>query len=115
MLRLDRHPLGPRVFAFGRRIHEWHLGLAIVAVVLGGRAAGAWHLTLVPALLAAAGGWLILKDWRDLVPAKRDTYSWRIGLTVIPRRCGRIAARTACLRSPRASPSRSVSSTCSRR
>jgi lysyl-tRNA synthetase class 2 len=80
VLRLDRHPLGPRVFAFGRRIHEWHLGLAVLAIVLGGRAAGAWHLTLVPALLAAAGGWLILKDWRDLVPAKRDTYSWRIGL-----------------------------------
>jgi lysyl-tRNA synthetase class 2 len=80
VLRLDRHPLGPRVFAFGRRIHEWHLGLAVLAVVLAGLTAGTWHFTLVPAVLVAAGVWLILKDWRDLVPAKRDTYSWRIGL-----------------------------------
>ena len=28
MLRLERHRLGPRVFVFGRRIHEWHLGRA---------------------------------------------------------------------------------------
>ena len=64
----------------GRRIHEWQLGLAVIALVLAGRAAGVWHLSLVSGLGAAAGGWLVVKDWRDLVPSKRDTSSWRLGL-----------------------------------
>jgi lysyl-tRNA synthetase class 2 len=80
MIRLHRHPHGPRVYALGCRIHEWQLGLTMLAVDFAGRAAGAWHLTLVPLLTAGAGCWLILKDWRDLVPSKRDTSSWRIGL-----------------------------------
>jgi lysyl-tRNA synthetase class 2 len=37
-------------------------------------------MSIVPLLAAAAGVWLIAKDWRDLVPSKRDTSSWRVGL-----------------------------------
>ena len=80
MLRLHRHPHGPRVYALGVRIHEWHLGAAAIAVVLAGRAAEIWHLTLVPVLALVAGAWLVLKDWRDIVPALRDTSAWRLGL-----------------------------------
>jgi lysyl-tRNA synthetase class 2 len=80
MFRVHRHPYGPRVYALGYRIHEWHGGIALLALVLVGDAAGAWHLTLVPLLAAAAGSWLVLKDWRDLVPSKRDTSAWRLGL-----------------------------------
>ena len=31
MLKVERHRLGPRVYVLGRRIHEWHLGLAVLA------------------------------------------------------------------------------------
>ena len=30
MLRIDRHRLGPRVYVLGTRIHEWHLGAALL-------------------------------------------------------------------------------------
>jgi len=80
VIRLHQHPHGPRVYALGRRIHEWHLGLAVLAAVFAGKAVGAWQLTLVPGLIAAAGGWLVLKDWRDFVPSQRDTAAWRLGL-----------------------------------
>ena len=80
MIRLQRHRHGPRVFVLGRRVHEWQLGAGIVGLVVAGHAAGAWQLSLVPLVAAAAGGWLIVKDWRDLVPSKRDTSSWRVGL-----------------------------------
>jgi len=52
----------------------------VLAFVIAGDAAGAWRLSLVPGLGAAAGAWLVVKDWRDLVPSKRDTASWRLGL-----------------------------------
>ena len=31
MLKVERHRLGLRVYVFGLRIHEWHLGLAVLA------------------------------------------------------------------------------------
>ena len=32
MLELHRHPLGVRVYVLRRRIHEWHVGFALLAV-----------------------------------------------------------------------------------
>src|SRR5256885_12664901 len=82
VLRIDRHRLGPRVYVLGARIHEWHLG----AVLLLGLAAGAaFHHVGDGAgtgVAVAAGIWLVLKDWRDLHPAHRDTTSWRLGLHI---------------------------------
>src|SRR5256714_10825714 len=82
VLRIDRHRLGPRVYVLGARVHEWHLG----AVLLLGLAAGAaFHHVGDGAgtgVAVAAGIWLVLKDWRDLHPAHRDTTSWRLGLHV---------------------------------
>jgi lysyl-tRNA synthetase class 2 len=82
LLRLERHALGPRVHVLGRRIHEWHLGLALLAA-----AAASVRLTgvpgLVPAAVAAIAVWLVAKDWRDLPMAgahRRDTGAWRLGL-----------------------------------
>ncbi len=80
MIRLHSHKHGPRVYVLGRRIHEWQLGLVVLAVAFTGHAAGAWRLSLVPLLAVGAGAWLVVKDWRDLVPSKRDTSSWRVGL-----------------------------------
>lgn len=80
-LRLERHRLGPRVFVFGVRIHEWHLGLALAAAYGAAVRIGLVHLRYSAALaLPAVGLWLILKDWRDLFRSQRDTASWQLGL-----------------------------------
>ncbi len=79
MLRLERHRLGPRVYILGRRIHEWHLGLAVIAFAL---AAGISE-TIPPgtAVVAALLGlWLIVKDWPDLTRSGRDSAGWRLGI-----------------------------------
>ena len=79
MLRVERHRLGHRLYVLGRRLHEWHLGLAVLVAA----AAAVWWnaLSLAPALvLAAVGVWLVAKDWADLTRAGRDTKAWRLGL-----------------------------------
>lgn len=78
-LRVERHPLGPRLHVLGRRVHECHLGLG-----LGALAAIAFALGLgapaVSLLALALAAWLVAKDWRDLNPSTRDTaaWSWRL-------------------------------------
>ena len=80
-LRLERHCLGPRVFVFGIRIHEWQLGLALAAAYLACVRIGLVHVRYSAALaLPAAGLWLIAKDWRDLFRSQRDTAYWQLGL-----------------------------------
>ncbi len=80
MLRLHRHRHGPRIYVAGLRVHEWHLGIAVVGIVLAGHVAEIWRLTPVALLCMAGGTWLVLKDWRDILPSKRDTAAWRLGL-----------------------------------
>src|SRR4051812_47892043 len=80
MLRLERHPFGPRVYVLHRRIHEYHLGLAVLAALAVGAFFDVVDLGLATALAAVAGVWLVAKDWRDLVPSKRDSASWQLGL-----------------------------------
>ena len=80
MLRIERHHLGPRVYLLGARVHEWHVGAAILlslacAVLFD----GADH-RLAATIGALVGVWLIAKDWRDLLPSQRDTAFWSIGL-----------------------------------
>jgi len=80
VLRIDRHRLGPRVYVLGARVHEWHLG---VALLLGLAVGGLFdRVNDNPATGAAvlAGLWLVAKDWRDLFRAHRDTAAWRLGL-----------------------------------
>src|SRR5437763_14480232 len=80
MLRLERHPFGPRVYFLHRRIHEYHLGLAILAALAAGSLVDDVDLGLTTILAALAGVWLVAKDWRDLVPWKRDSAMWQLGL-----------------------------------
>ena len=79
MLEFHRHPLGVRVYLLSRRIHEWHLGLAVLmltgAMALTGRF-GAGALLLI----GLSGLWLVAKDWHDLTPSGRDVTFWRLGL-----------------------------------
>jgi hypothetical protein len=76
VIRLERHELGPRVRVLGRRVHEWQLGFGVLA--LGGvlRAAGIID-DAGAGLFVAAACWLVVKDWHDLFPSRRDTASWR--------------------------------------
>ena len=85
MFKVVRHRLGVRVYVFGLRIHEWHLGLAVLA---GDAVAVLLHaLGVLPALaLALVGIWLIAKDWPDLTHSTRDTTAWRLGLHRKPLR-----------------------------
>ena len=80
MLRLERHPFGPRVYVLRRRIHEYHLGLAVLLALAVGSFFGVVDFGLATALAVVVGVWLVAKDWRDLVPSKRDSASWQMGL-----------------------------------
>jgi len=98
MLRLERHPSGPRVYVLGRRIHEYHLGFAVAAAAA---ATGAFGKDRAALMLVLAAGWLVIKDWRDLFPALRDTASWRLWVHRVPaplrerRRLERLPTLTA--------------------
>ena len=56
----------------GRRVHEWHLGVAVLGVLAGGRVTGWWNASSATVLLALAGAWLVAKDWRDVSPAGEE-------------------------------------------
>ena len=85
MLRIERHRLGPRVYVLGARIHEWHLGagllLALIAAFLVHGVDGDGH---VAAAALVGGLWLVAKDWRDVLPSRRDTAAWCLGLHTRP-------------------------------
>lgn len=80
LLRLERHRLGPRVHVLGRRIHEWHLGVAVIVLAIAGRLTGLWSEELPTGAIAALGVYLVVKDWHDLAPSHRDTAAWTIGI-----------------------------------
>ncbi len=84
MLRIDRHQLGPRVYVLGTRVHEWHLGAGILIALTVAGALERIDENLTTGLVAFAGVWLIAKDWHDLVPSRRDTTFWRLGLHLRP-------------------------------
>src|SRR5947209_11280260 len=83
MLRVERHRLGPRVYLYGLRIHEFALGFGVLAGLLVGGSTELWDLTRRTEVAALFGTWLIGKDWRDLFPSKRNTLG--VGLPPAPR------------------------------
>ena len=85
MLRLERHRLGPRVYVCGLRIHEFALGLGVLAVLVAGGVAELWEVTHRTEAAALLGVWLIGKDWRDLFPSKRNTAAWGFLPHRVPR------------------------------
>jgi lysyl-tRNA synthetase class 2 len=84
VLRIERHPLGPRVYLLGARIHEWHLGTALLLALAAAAALDRVELGAGTVLMLGLGVWLVAKDWRDLSPTNRDTASWRLGLHAAP-------------------------------
>jgi hypothetical protein len=85
VLHLERHRLGPRVYLFGLRIHEFALGFAVLAVLLVGGFAEVWDLTRRTEAAGLFGTWLIGKDWRDLFPSKRNKAAWSFLPHRVPR------------------------------
>jgi hypothetical protein len=85
VLRLERHRLGPRVYVLGLRVHEFALGLAVLLALFAGGLADTWDLTRRTEIATAFGSWLVAKDWRDLVPSKRNTAAWSLLPHRVPR------------------------------
>ena len=81
IVQVERNARGPRLYVLGRRVHECHLGLALLAVDLAGWAGRVWGLSLWSGAVIAVAGWMIAKDWRDVVPSPlRDTGTWHLGI-----------------------------------
>ena len=78
VLRLERHELGPRVYVLGQRIHEFALGFAVLALLLAMGLSDHWELTKRFDAATVMGAWLVVKDWRDLFPSKRNTAAWSL-------------------------------------
>ena len=68
------------MYVLGRRIHEWHLGAALVVGALIGVALDAWDVSPIAGVVGGIGIWLVVKDWRDIVPSRRDSAAWQFGL-----------------------------------
>ncbi len=79
LVRVELHALGPRVYVLGLRIHEWHLGLGVLLLLLALDLSGWLTGGLAAYAIGLVGSWLIAKDWRDLTGAQRDTGAWRLG------------------------------------
>jgi lysyl-tRNA synthetase, class II len=90
MLRIDRHRLGPRVYVLGARVHEWHLGAAVLLALTGALAFDRIEQRVTALAIASAGVWLVAKDWQDLLPSRRDTAAWRLGLHTCPAPLARV-------------------------
>ena len=78
MLKLERHELGPRVYLLGVRVHEFALGFAILAVLVVLALTDHAEVSRRFDAVTAFGSWLVIKDWRDLFPSKRNTASWSL-------------------------------------
>jgi hypothetical protein len=78
VLRVERHELGPRVYVLGQRIHEFALGFAVLALLLAMALLDHWEVTKRFDAGTAFGAWLVIKDWRDLIPSKRNTAAWSL-------------------------------------
>ena len=75
---VERHELGPRLYVAGRRIHEYASGLVLIAAAVLLWVTGRQPPFHAGAIVGATGGWLVAKDWNDLIPARRDTTRWTL-------------------------------------
>lgn len=78
MVKLERHELGPRVYVLGQRIHEFAFGFALLGLLVALALTDHAEVTKRFDVVVAFGSWLVIKDWRDLFPSKRNTASWSL-------------------------------------
>jgi hypothetical protein len=74
VLKLERHPLGPRVYVLGWRIHEWHLGLLVAATAVAGALLG-WVGLVGATALGLASVWLV-SEGLARPHAEQARYHW---------------------------------------
>lgn len=79
-LKIERHALGLRLYVAGVRIHEFAAGLALLVAASLTAAAERGIPGHMVAIMAVAGAWLVVKDWNDLFPSRRDTTRWSMWL-----------------------------------
>lgn len=80
ILHVRRHPLGPRVYVAGLRVHECWAGLVAVIAIALMAATDRTGPHVFDAAVCVVAVWMMAKDWPDFFPSRRDTYSWRMGL-----------------------------------
>jgi lysyl-tRNA synthetase, class II len=83
-LHVERHELGPRLFVFRRRVHEWTVGAGLVVGLTALLAARVLALDEATIALLGLGLWLFVKDRHDLSPARRDRCAWSWGSHRLP-------------------------------
>jgi hypothetical protein len=86
MIRIDRHELGPRVYVLGQRVHECAVGAGVLATLAAGGLTERWELSRSVGATAAFGAFLVVKDWQDLFPSRRNKARWSPLLHRLPRR-----------------------------
>jgi lysyl-tRNA synthetase class 2 len=77
---VEWHEHGPRLRVLDRRIHECHTGLVLVLFAGARLVAGIGIPAEMLAATALLGAWMVIKDWRDIVPAQRDTATWSVAI-----------------------------------
>src|SRR5690349_187329 len=77
LIRVEQHPLGPRVYILGQRVHEVALGIVMLVALGVGLGVDLLRPTLGVGAIAGVGAWLIAKDWRDLFPRWRNQQTHR--------------------------------------
>lgn len=104
LLHVRRHPLGPRVYVAGLRVHECWAGLVATLAIAAGWVTDRSGPAALDAAILFVAAWMMLKDWPDFFPSRRDTYSWRVGfhrrdVDVVPVRSDDAYAEGASVRS----------------
>jgi lysyl-tRNA synthetase class 2 len=79
-VHVERHALGPRLYVFGRRVHECHAGTVLVLASLSLLAFEIAFPEMILFVTLAIGGWLLVKDWQDFFPGRRDVSAWCAGI-----------------------------------
>ncbi len=73
LIRVEQHEYGPRVYVLGQRVHEFALGMAVVGAIAAAVALDVVRLSDNLLAIGLFGVWLVIKDWRDLIPRLRNT------------------------------------------
>jgi hypothetical protein len=80
LIDIRQHRLGPRVYIGGLRVHECWAGLGTIAIVTSAQISDHQPYPRLATVAAVIATWMMIKDWPDFFPSRRDTYSWRVGL-----------------------------------
>ncbi len=80
IVHIRRHPLGPRVYVGGLRVHECWAGFAASIALLAAEATNHTAHRRLETAVALVAAWMMAKDWPDFFPSRRDTYAWRVGV-----------------------------------